>query len=158
MGSTEVTSTRQRVLTGCSGACTPLVLNLVVVDHGVEISSIKIPDGRRTLCDIEPLIESIREVGLVNPITVTPDRVLVAGYHRLEACRALGWKTIDAIVVTLDKIDAELAAIDEKLCRTDMTAIERIEAIARRKQLCEAKHPEAKRGRSRREVAVGEPG
>ena len=42
------------------------------------------------------------EVGQTTPIMVRPDGeryVLVEGYHRLEACKALGEETIIGIIV-----------------------------------------------------------
>ena len=49
---------------------------------------------------------SILEVGWKGPILVGPDGaryVLVAGLHRLEACKALGEETISGIVVQARK-------------------------------------------------------
>lgn len=50
------------------------------------------------------------------------------------------------MVVTEDDLNAELAMIDENLCRTDMTLAERARIMARRKELYEEKHPETKHG------------
>ena len=60
--------------------------------------------------DVDKLAASIREVGLIQPVTVRSvsamhnglvQRVfqIVAGHHRVAAARALGWTEIDAIVV-----------------------------------------------------------
>jgi ParB family chromosome partitioning protein len=56
----------------------------------------------------------------------------------------LGWKKIPAIVVDFDAMHAELAEIDENVVRKDLSAIERSKALARRKELYEALHPETK--------------
>src|SRR5690606_24548282 len=95
---------------------------------------------------VTELADSIREIGLLNPITVTPDNVLIAGLHRLEACRRLGWTEIPCIVVEMADVDRELAEIDENLIRHEYHYTERAVALARRKELYEAKHPEAKHG------------
>lgn len=50
--------------------------------------------------DIEGLAKEIQQVGLLNPISVTPDFRLLAGYRRLQACKQLGWKTIPARIVS----------------------------------------------------------
>lgn len=112
----------------------------------IEIASVVVSPGRRALRDVRQLAESVREIGLLNPITVTPDRRLVAGYHRLEACRSLGWAAIPAVVVQLDALHAELAEIDENLVRNELTVLERSEQLARRKQVYEALHPAARHG------------
>ena len=99
---------------------------------------------------IRALAESIQEVGLINPVTVTEEHALVAGWHRLEACKLLGWKTITCEVKLLDALDAELLEIDENLIRNDLNALEQDLAIARRKEIYELKHPETKHGGDRK--------
>lgn len=92
---------------------------------------------------------SIAEVGLRQPINV---RAVDGGYevrgggHRLAAFRALGRETIPAFVRDDDDLHAELAEIDENLCRNDLSPIERDLAVARRKALYEALHPETIKG------------
>jgi ParB-like chromosome segregation protein Spo0J len=80
----------------------------------IPIREVVILKGRRPAWDIAPLAESIRQLGLLSPIAITEDRVLVAGRNRLEACKSLGWEGIPAIVLKLDRLNAELAEIDEK--------------------------------------------
>jgi ParB family chromosome partitioning protein len=46
---------------------------------------------RKDLGDLEPLMASIAKRGLLQPITLTPELVLVCGWRRLEAIRRLGW-------------------------------------------------------------------
>jgi hypothetical protein len=105
---------------------------------------------------VDRLVKSIGEVGLLEPIIVcrrgkrTPSLVLVAGRHRLEACRKLKHETILALVETEDSTALEqwraLAEIDENLIRRDLTAAQRAKLIARRKAAYEATHPETKHG------------
>ena len=54
---------------------------------------------RRDLGDVDWLAASIEDIGLLNPITVSEDGLLLAGARRLTACKRLGWKTIPANVV-----------------------------------------------------------
>lgn len=49
---------------------------------------------RTDLGDITTLAESIARQGLLQPITLTPDGVLVCGARRLEAIKQLGWDTV----------------------------------------------------------------
>ena len=96
---------------------------------------------------VEALVASIREVGLLNPITVTPTDdgfALVAGMHRLEACRALGMTAVPAITLDLDANQRIIAECDENLCAPSLTAAERAEFTRRRKEAYEAIHGPSK--------------
>lgn len=111
----------------------------------VKIAAVVVPPDRaRALGDFEQLAKSIAEVGLLQPIVVTRDMVLVAGLHRLRACESLGWKEIDAMVCDLEGLRAELAEIDENLCRSELTVLQRGEHLAKRKRIYEFLHPETK--------------
>ncbi len=48
--------------------------------------------------DLDPLVESISRDGLLQPITITPDGMLICGARRLAAIRRLGWKTVNVWV------------------------------------------------------------
>lgn len=68
----------------------------------IDISLIK-SDTKVDRADVEALAAGIAEKGLLQPIMVAkhPDSDMydvLAGHLRLEACRYLGWNTIDAIV------------------------------------------------------------
>lgn len=80
---------------------------------------------------IQALAESIKEAGLLQPISVIEDSgeyTLVAGERRLRAVKLLGHETIKAIVVNADeKYAAELALI-ENLQREDLNALDEAEA------------------------------
>jgi ParB family chromosome partitioning protein len=104
-----------------------IAVDQIVVDEGHRI--------RKDAGDLTSLIDSIQQVGLLNPIVVTEDYRLVAGFRRLSACRTLGWNEIEVNVVPykddpLRLLDAEVA---ENLMRKDFTA-EEIMAIDRRRQ------------------------
>jgi hypothetical protein len=91
---------------------------------------------------VAALAESMKLIGLQNPISVYLDEEdqahLVAGLHRLEAARSLGWDFIDAVVLDhLSPIDRELWEIDENLARAELTADEKREHLKRRKALWE---------------------
>ena len=95
---------------------------------------------------VAELANSIRTLGLLNPVTVAEDGRLLAGRHRLEACRRLGLDEIPVTVLPLSGLQAELAEIDENLIRNELSHLERAEHLARRKQIYEVLHPEAKHG------------
>ncbi len=113
----------------------------------VKIADVRVPAKRRRALDqgsVNALVESIREVGLLNPITVTKDMRLVSGLHRKEACEQLGWTEIPAVIIDLDGLKAELAEIDENLVRNELTALERSDHYIRRKEIYESLHPETR--------------
>jgi ParB family chromosome partitioning protein len=56
---------------------------------------------RKDMGDIASLAESIEDLGLINPITVTPDGLLLSGERRLRAAKQLGWKRIPVVIVRL---------------------------------------------------------
>ena len=110
------------------------------------IADIRIPDTRRRgHHDVAALAESMARIGLIHPVTVTPDGVLVAGLHRLEAARALGW---EEIAIDVMDADARLVEIDENLVRVELTELERIGHLAERKQVYEALHPDTGIGKA----------
>jgi ParB family transcriptional regulator, chromosome partitioning protein len=54
---------------------------------------------RRDLGDIDALAASIEDIGLLHPIIVNEDGLLLAGARRLAACKRLGWKKIPVNIV-----------------------------------------------------------
>ena len=46
------------------------------------------------------LINDIKANGLINPVTINTDHVLLAGYRRLTACKALGMEDIPVHMVS----------------------------------------------------------
>ena len=123
--------------------------------HNISIASIKVGKRMRPLGDITALVESIREVGLLNPILVTRDRRLISGLHRLKAFIALGRKHIPAIILSVSPTEAAIREIDENLARNDLTLLERAEHLLCRKQLYEELHPERRNGGDRGNQHIG---
>ena len=112
----------------------------------VLIKEIRIKEGRRRLDDsnVKELAGSIQELGLLNPITIDRNHVLIAGFHRLEAVRILGWEEVECTVSSLDGLEAELAEIDENFIRKELPPVEYGEMLLRRKEIYEMLHPETK--------------
>lgn len=95
------------------------------------------------------LAESIAAVGLINPIRVRASGdgwEVIAGMHRLEACKSLGLVEIGCDVVEDDDLRAELAMIDENLCRAELSPSDRARQTARRKAIYLELHPETGHG------------
>lgn len=120
----------------------------------VRVGVIEVGERHRALSepDVERLMSSMREMGLRQPITirvvdemeidghiVSGVPLLVAGRHRLESAKRLGWSHIDCIEVEDDALMAELWEIAENLHRLDLTKDQRDEHIRRYAELLEAK-------------------
>jgi ParB-like chromosome segregation protein Spo0J len=92
---------------------------------------------------VEVLKQSITRIGLKVPISVryVSDEYgcdLVAGLHRLEACRELGWEEIPVREETGSADDARMWEIAENLHRAELTELEQSNHIAEWIRLCEA--------------------
>lgn len=118
----------------------------------IPITEIVFGQDRRRLDPdhVKKLADSIRELGLLNPITIDQCNRLIAGLHRLEAARLLGWEKVECNVCSLDGLQAELAEIDENIIRSDLPAIEYGEMLLRRKEIYESIHPETRHGGDRK--------
>lgn len=113
------------------------------------------------------LMASIREIGIINPLRVRKqgERAngidgdayeVTAGAHRLRAARKIGLDTVPCVIVDDDDLRAELAMIDENLCRAELSPAERASQTARRKAIYEELHPETRHGGDRASRQVGD--
>ena len=107
-------------------------------------------DARAINADaVASLVDSIGAVGLINPIRVRAagdSYELIAGAHRLEACKALGLAEVSCVLVTDDDLHAELAMIDENLCRAELSPSDRASQTARRKAIYIELNPQTAQG------------
>ncbi len=102
----------------------------------VPLRDVQVPEHRACRhTTLELLKDSIASAGLLQPIVVDTSLRLVCGFHRLEACRALGWEAVPVVIQPLVGAYAKLAEIDENLCRHELSALERGEHTALRKKL-----------------------
>lgn len=111
------------------------------VVHEVEISEIRVPDGRfrRIRCDesLAALAESIREHGIIEPLIVRrvlgiggeAEFTLVAGERRLRAAEMAGLTTVPVVSVEAGEVDAAILAIIENLHREDLSMFEEAASI-----------------------------
>lgn len=106
----------------------------------ISIADIKIHKrAREEVLEIEELAESIKRFGLLNPIIVDTNYILVAGYRRLEAAKRLGWSSIDANIIEIkDGISALELEIEENIQRIQFSDEELLNAF---KKLNRIKNP-----------------
>lgn len=91
------------------------------------VESITIGTRHRTdYGDLTQLIASIQRDGLLQPVTITPDGVLVCGARRLAAIKQLGWRTVNVWVRSgiTDRLGALLAEQDDNLLHKPLTPTE----------------------------------
>lgn len=77
--------------------------------------------------DLAKLAESIDRLGLLQPITITPDGLLVCGWRRLEAVRRLGWRSMKVWVRSgiSDNLNALLAQQDDNELHKPLNELEK---------------------------------
>ena len=106
-----------------------------------EINDIKVSGQRRPVAKdkVRLIAESMKKIGLRTPLSVrrrnNGEIVLATGLHRLNAAKLLGWKQIDCIVMKVGTIQRQLWTIAENLHRSDLTALQRSEHVAKWKRL-----------------------
>ena len=114
----------------------------------IQILKIKVSDGRREVTPeaVQKMADSISNVGLLNPITIDQEYTLIAGLHRLEAAKRLGWSEIECTVSSLEGLEATLAEIDENFIHKKLSDFEFRQLLLRRKEIYESLHPETRAG------------
>jgi ParB family chromosome partitioning protein len=97
----------------------------------VAVAAVVVGDRfRKDLGDMQPLMASMADLGLLQPIGVSRDNRLIFGARRLEAARRLGWPTIPCRAFDLDAPGLLIAERDENDCRKEPTPTEKA-ALAR---------------------------
>lgn len=92
------------------------------------VDSIIVGNRHRTdLGDLTGLAESIARDGLLQPLTVTIDGVLVCGARRLAAIKLLGWRTVSVWVRSgiSGRLGHLLAEQDDNMLHKDLTPSEK---------------------------------
>lgn len=85
---------------------------------------------RRDLPELSVLADSISRLGLIHPIVITRDMVLVAGECRLEATRSLGWSHINCQYVDdLEPSVARAIELEENVKREKLEWLDEVEAV-----------------------------
>ncbi|HEY0435269.1 MAG TPA: ParB/RepB/Spo0J family partition protein, partial [Phenylobacterium sp.] len=107
----------------------------------IRLDQIKVGEQPRTLFELaetEALAESLRELGLQQPVLVRQENghyVLVAGERRVRAAQLLGWKDIDALVdvdlSTQPQIEVLKRQIAENAQRVGLHALDEARSFVR---------------------------
>lgn len=110
-----------------------------VIEELLELRSIRPAAIQVRTCNysfdrqaIKELADSIRQHGLIQPITVRPvdsGFEIVAGHRRYQACKLLRWRVISARIRALSDKDAFEIQLIENMHRMTMDPIEEAEAF-----------------------------
>jgi len=84
---------------------------------------------------VEGIANSIRTIGLVNPVTIDSTNHLLCGYHRYLAHQKLGIDSIPCVVKESNRSIGELIELDENIQRNDLNFLEFSQSIVRREEL-----------------------
>jgi ParB family chromosome partitioning protein len=103
----------------------------------INISDIKVRKRiRQDLGNLEPLKNSLKRYGLLNPVTINAKNELIAGQRRLEAAKQLGWNTIPVVVIdTADSASLLEIELEENTQRADFTEDELMDGYSRLERL-----------------------
>jgi ParB family chromosome partitioning protein len=87
---------------------------------------------RRELTGIDELAASIKRNGLINPIVVTQDLILVAGERRFTAHQQLGYDQIAVqYAEDLDETELQMIELEENIKRVDLSWQDQVRSIAK---------------------------
>lgn len=121
----------------------------------LPVADIVVKDRLRPVSEagVEAIMASVEELGVIkDPIHVRQVNhqggklVLMAGGHRLEAAKRMGWAQIPATVWTCNDLWAQLMEVDDNLASAELTALDNAIFLAERKRIYEELHPETAAG------------
>lgn len=91
--------------------------------------------------DVTELEKSIQTLGLIAPLVISPDNVILAGARRYQALLNLGYSEAPVMIVNKNELERELVSIDENLVRKDLSKIEIESHLRRAKEIYQALNP-----------------
>lgn len=99
----------------------------------LDVKNVKADGNIREVKNIEDLLASIKEHGIVNPITVLDDGnssfSVIAGFRRFAAAVQLGLKKIPCHVMLKSREGVDEISLTENITRMDMTPYEECMAV-----------------------------
>lgn len=92
---------------------------------------------------VEEIADSVKEIGLMHPITIDSTNRLIAGLHRLEAFKSLGNEKIPVRVTEeTNPLKLRLMHLDENLADGQLLPYEESVALKEKKEIYEKLYPE----------------
>lgn len=112
----------------------------------IDIAPSDVKTGTRYRSDVdldEEFLQSIRDKGIIQPISVTTEKDLIAGGRRLAAAIRLGLPTIPAVIrETQGELDLRECELIENALRKDLIWYDRTDLVHRIHTLGQEKHGE----------------
>jgi ParB family chromosome partitioning protein len=93
--------------------------------------------------DVTDLEKSIQTLGLIAPLVISSDNVILAGARRYQALLNLGYTEAPVMIVDKNPLEKELVSIDENLVRKDLSKIEIESHLRRAKEIYQKLNPDA---------------
>ena len=114
----------------------------------IPVAAVVVGERMRDLDEgkVLELMQSYEQVGVINPISVDEDYTLIAGAHRLEAAKNLGWIKIEAKVFNQEDLQRELIEIDENLIRNELCYVAVGEHLKERERILDSLGKRRQRG------------
>ena len=119
----------------------------------VPMEKLKVRDDRIRidLGDLLKLMDSMKEVGQLNPLTIDEEYYIIEGTRRYYSAKNLGWSKIKCEKrIGLSEYQKLTIEIDENLRRKNLNPAEEAKALALKKRAFLKAHPEHKRGGDRK--------
>lgn len=108
------------------------------------------PYGVRDDAEMEALVDSVREFGVINPLLVRPKGdgayEILSGHRRLEACMRAGVQQIPVIVREMDDDSAVIAVVDGNMQRENVLPSEKAKAYQMKLEAVKRKAGRKKNG------------
>jgi len=112
---------------------------------------------RKNIGNLSELMSSMREIGLLNPLTIDEDYYVIEGTRRYFSAKNIGWSKIKCDKrVGLSEYQKITIEIDENLRRKNLNPAEEAKALALKKRAFQKIHPEYRRGGDRKSNAYAE--
>ena len=81
--------------------------------------------------DVGDLVNSIGEVGLLQPIVVTPDNTIISGHRRFKAIQTLEWTEVECEVKDIphDEIDVHIVLYNQSRLKVATELLREIKVL-----------------------------
>ncbi len=114
----------------------------------VDIDEVTLKESiREEIGDIGMLTTSVSKLGLLTPILIDRNNIVITGARRIAACRAAGIRQLPAIrlATDYDSMAALDIQVDMNLCRQPLTSKE-VEKLIDKKRLAASRQSAGKTG------------